>query len=79
MLHLGSRGEFRFSPTERQEKIFHLINLNTKITREELAHEVGISLSGVDWNIRILKQRGLLNRFGSPRNGKWHPVTEYRM
>ena len=72
--HLGSH-----SKTERQEKIFHLINLNTKITREELAHEVGISLSGVDWNIRILKQRGLLNRFGSPRNGKWHPVTEYRM
>ena len=63
----------------RQQKIFYLVNVNPYITREELAKATGLTLSGVDWNIRSLKKQGVLNRFGTPRKGKWHPVTEYRL
>lgn len=75
----GNETTIKTSKTEHQEKIFQLVNLKPHISRAELAEVTGLSLSGVDWNIRCLKKKGLLNRFGTPRKGRWHPVTEFRM
>ena len=52
-------------------KIIELITDNAQISRQGLADALGISLFGVDWQIRKLKADGILKREGNNRSGKW--------
>ena len=62
-----------------QEKILSLVGKDPRIIRKKLASQTGLTLRGVDWNLRSLRKQGLLIRLGSPRKGKWQPVAEFRM
>jgi len=44
---------------------------NSKITVEEMARELNMSLAGVEKNIRQLKKDGKLSRTTNTKSGEW--------
>ena len=52
-------------------KILDMIRENDKITRQELADALDITIDGVDWNIKKLKRDGIIERVGSDKSGHW--------
>lgn len=52
-------------------KILSLLRSNASMSREELAHQLGITVKGVDWQIAKLKQEGKLERVGPDKGGHW--------
>jgi ATP-dependent DNA helicase RecG len=54
------------------QKIIELIRRNPKITRKELAQEIGdITEDGIKYNIEKLKKEGILKRVGPAKGGHW--------
>jgi ATP-dependent DNA helicase RecG len=53
------------------DKILALIEKNPKITQLELMDQIWLSRRGIEWNLSKLKQEGILERFGSRKDGKW--------
>lgn len=58
------------------EKILRLINENPYITNQVLAAECGITIDGVFWQIRKLKQKGILVRIGADKGGFWKIIKD---
>ena len=56
---------------ETREEIIRMIRKNPKITMRELADKIGISDKGIEWNIRKLKDLGILKRVGPTKGGHW--------
>ena len=54
-----------------QEKILNLIRKDNTITQIEMAKILGITRDGISYNIRILREKGILERIGSTKNGMW--------
>lgn len=57
--------------TKTEEKIIRVLQNNPEITQPELAGQIGLSVDGVRYAIKRMKDRGILNRKGSNRNGSW--------
>ena len=57
------------------EKIIELINADPQITAPKIAMELGISTSGVEKNLRQLREAGILRRIGSPTFGGYWEIT----
>ena len=53
----------------------HLILEQPTITTAHLAKQSGLSLSGVEKNVRQLKQAGLLKRIGPDKGGRWEVIN----
>ena len=54
-----------------QEKILDLIRKNPKITQVEMAKVLNLTRDGIAYNIKILKENGIIKREGSTKNGIW--------
>ena len=54
-----------------REKILILITTDPSITMAELAKQLEITPKGIEWQIRNLKQMGILERIGPARGGYW--------
>ena len=54
-----------------QEKILDLIIENSKITQIQMAKRLGVTRSTISSNLKILKEKGIIERVGSDRNGYW--------
>lgn len=54
-----------------KERILELIQKKPTITTKEIAEEVGISISGVEYNIRKLKDQHQIERVGADFGGFW--------
>jgi ATP-dependent DNA helicase RecG len=54
-----------------KEKILKVISKNSAITAKELAESIGLSVAGVEKNIRLLKKEGKLVRKGPDKGGHW--------
>lgn len=54
-----------------QEKILKLIKENNAITQAEMAKVLNITRDGVAYNIKILKDKGIIERIGATKNGTW--------
>ena len=54
-----------------QERILNLIRKDNTITQVEMAKILGITRDGISYNIRILREKGILERIGSTKNGMW--------
>ncbi len=55
-----------------QLKIINLIKANSTITAKELAENIdNITLAGVKWNLKKMKDNGIIKREGTARKGKW--------
>ena len=58
-------------------RILELIKSDSKITAPQIAMELGISTRGVEKNLRLLRESGVLKRIGSPTyGGYWEIVTK---
>ncbi len=58
------------------EKIIELIKDNPQITQSEMAVETGLSVRGVEWNIKKLKKEGRIRRVGPPKGGHWEVLDD---
>ncbi len=55
-----------------QLKIINLIQANSTITAKQLAENIdNITLAGVKWNLKKMKDNGIIKREGTARKGKW--------
>ena len=57
--------------TKTSTKIMDAIMENPNISLDELSDKMGISRSGVRWNIEKLKREGRIKREGGRKNGRW--------
>ena len=55
-------------------KIINLIKENSKVTIRELAEKTGLTVKGIEWNIKKLKVDGKLKRIGPAKGGYWEVV-----
>lgn len=54
-----------------QEKILDLIREYPNITQIEMAERLGITRDGISYNIKYLKDNGIIERVGSTKKGIW--------
>ena len=54
-----------------QEKIINLIKKNPGITQVEMAKILDLTRDGISYNIKILKEKGIIERVGSTKSGIW--------
>ncbi|MDD6165077.1 MAG: winged helix-turn-helix domain-containing protein [Bacteroidales bacterium] len=59
------------------DKILKLIEENPQITTAKIAMAIGLSNSGVEKNLRTLKEMGIIKRVSSPTyGGHWEIVSD---
>ncbi len=56
------------------QKILSLLRNYPGITRAELAEKCGLSASGIKWQLKRLKDKGLVRRIGADKGGYWEIV-----
>ncbi len=54
-----------------QEKILKLIKENPNITQNQMATALGLTRDGISYNIKQMKDKGVIERVGATKNGKW--------
>ena len=54
-----------------QEKLVNLIKKNPSITQSEMARALDLTRDGVAYNIKVLKEKGIVEREGSTKSGIW--------
>lgn len=57
--------------SETQEKIIDLIKEDSRITQPEIGDKLGLNVSTVNRNMINLKEKNVLRRIGSNKNGQW--------
>lgn len=57
-----------------REKIVKTIGQNPSITTNELSELLGITVKGVEWQLKQLKSQGIIRRVGADRGGYWEVV-----
>lgn len=60
-----------YSLSETQENILKLIRKNSRITQKEISDKLGINITTVARNLKDLKNKNVINRIGSNKNGQW--------
>ncbi len=58
------------------EKILSLIEANPNITQKMLTDETGLTRRGIEWNLKTLKDSGILKRIGADRGGHWQIIKK---
>ena len=58
-------------PEQTREQILALMRANPAVTIAELARLLNLSESGVEYNLRKLRQDGRIRREGSTKAGRW--------
>ena len=53
------------------EKILQVIKENSNVTIPDIFKFSGLTIKGVEWNIKELKKKGLLRRIGPTKGGHW--------
>ena len=56
------------------QKIISIMKSMPDVTLAELANATGLSVAGVRWNIRKLKDANLIRRVGPDKGGHWEVV-----
>jgi len=59
-----------------QEKILKLIKNNPSITQVEMSKKLGITRDGISYNIKVLKENGIIERIGSTKKGSWKIINK---
>lgn len=58
-----------------RERILECISQDGKVTTAILASRLEMSVSGIERNLRILKQEGRLRRVGPDKGGRWEVIS----
>ena len=59
-----------------QEKILKLIKKKPNITQGEMSKIIGLTRDGISYNIKILKENGVIERIGFTKKGIWKILKE---
>ena len=59
------------SSEKSSEKILHLMEDNPTITAQGIASSLGLTLKGIEKNIRRLRESGMIRRVGPDNGGHW--------
>lgn len=59
---------------KNRDKILAIIKSMPDVTLTELANATGLSVDGVRWNIRKLKNANIIRRVGPDKGGRWEIV-----
>lgn len=59
---------------DTQRKILVLLSKDEQLSASGMAEQIGISRRNVEANIKKLKEKGILLRHGSPKNGYWEII-----
>lgn len=57
-----------------REKILDTILIDPSITTAQLARVTGLTPKGVEWNLKRLKEAGVLKRVGPDKGGRWEVI-----
>jgi fido (protein-threonine AMPylation protein) len=60
-----------------REKIMRFISENPQITTNQLAELAGLSIAGVEKNLRQLKEQNLIRRIGPDKGGHWEVMNQH--
>ena len=70
--------ESQKSKEKSKEKILQAIEKNPYITTSELSQLIGLSISGIEKNLRQLKEQNKIKRIGADKGGHWEVVDRDR-
>lgn len=62
------------SDQKTAQKILSLLRNYPGVTRAELAEKCGLSASGIKWQLKRLKDKGIVRRIGADKGGYWEIV-----
>ena len=62
------------SKGKNKEKILQAIANNPYITTAELSQLTGLSISGIEKNLRQLKEQNKIKRIGAGKGGHWEVI-----
>ncbi len=62
--------------TENQSKIIQLLKTNNRLSLADLGRKIGMSKRKVLDNMNVLKDKGRIERIGSPRGGYWKVIDK---
>ena len=60
--------------SDTQQKILTLLSKDAQLSASKMADQIGVARRNIEANIKKLKERGILIRHGSPKNGYWEIV-----
>ena len=66
----------RWLGEKTREKIIQTMREKPNITMSELAEYLEITLKGIEWQIKQLKDKGVIRRVGSDRDGHWEIIGD---
>lgn len=66
------------SKEKSKEKILQIIANNPYITTRELSEITGLSIAGVEKNMRQMKEKGLIRRIGPDKGGHWEVLNDQK-
>ena len=61
---------------ECDKKILSWMEENSNITVNEISRQIGVGATTVTKHIRVLREKGIIKRIGSKKNGQWK-IEEY--
>ena len=67
----GSSQTMENTTQKTTEKIIRILKDRPYTTAGQLAEELGLTIDGVDYNIRKLKKQGRIVRIGGDKGGHW--------
>ncbi len=71
-----TREETTATREKTREKIIAFLSDHPSATQDVIANSVGLSVKGVEWNIKALKDSGRIRRVGPDKGGHWEVVSQ---
>ncbi len=70
------QGSDAYTTQKTTQKFLEQMKVNPYISREELAEVCGLSSDGIKYNIRKLREKGIIKRIGPDKGGHWEVIEE---
>ena len=69
-------GETREKTGEKgtREKIIRFLVEKPSATQDDIAAMTGLSIKGIEWNLKVLKESGRIRRVGPDKGGHWEVI-----
>ena len=73
---VGQEGGLGEKLGENRLRILRLMKADPAVSSKKISNSVGISLTAVDENISLLKDRGFIRRIGPAKGGHWEVLRQ---
>lgn len=62
------------SSQKTREKIVQIIINNPNVTTSELAEQFELTVKGIEWQLKQLKEHNIIRRVGADKGGYWEII-----